>query len=176
MVVDETLEVIEVPSDDVFENVGGFFFEANPIRSMSLDDEPKLGIEGLRNNPFTEARGFRGLEERVLLPDFIDGVLAVDFPRDGEACCDAVLNAGGGTFDGDVSDGKGELLGIMDSLLVVPVFGRLVGNWVPKLGGGRNVFVEARKSIGADIPGPALEFGLELEERDDGGLIDPSAW
>lgn len=35
------------------------------------------------------------------------------------------------------------------------------------------MFVEARKSAGTELAGPALDDGLELTDRD-GGLIEPS--
>lgn len=56
--------------------------------------------------------------------------------------------------------------------LVVP--GRLMGVKAGAIGfGGLKVFVEARKSTGAVISLPELEFGLELKDRM-GGPIDES--
>jgi hypothetical protein len=80
------LDVV-VASDDVFENVGDFFLLANPILSISLDLS-NAGIEGLRNKPLTEARGFRGLEARVLLPDLRGAAFDVGFSGLGDRCVD----------------------------------------------------------------------------------------
>lgn len=43
------------------------------------------------------------------------------------------------------------------------------------MGGGRKVPEDDRKS-GMDCLESALDVGLELAERRDGGLIDPSFW
>jgi len=56
--------------------------------------------------------------------------------------------------------------------LAVP--GRLRGVWAGRVDwGGLKVFVEARKSTGTELEGPALDDGLELTDLD-GGLIEVS--
>lgn len=69
-VVAETLERTELPSEDVLENVVDFFFLTKPIRSSSLGSF-RAAIEGLRNSPFTDGRGFSEREDKVLLPGLI---------------------------------------------------------------------------------------------------------
>ena len=120
------MEVVDVASDEVFENVVDFFFGPKPIRSMSLALSNE-GTEGLRNKPFTEARGFSGREDSVLLPCLIPGILAVDLTGLGERCVDAP-NLGDGCFEPEVSGVGGILPRIFDAVLSdFPTLGRFTG-------------------------------------------------
>ena len=144
---------------------------SNPIRSMSLALF-NAGIEGLRNNPLTEARGFSGREAIVLLPCLMPGILAVDLTGLGERCANAPY-LGDSCFEVEVSGVGGILPRIVDGVLSdFPMFARL-----GRFDGVLKVFVEARKSTGAawtsPSPGPPLELGLELTDLD-GGRMDPS--
>jgi hypothetical protein len=107
------LDVV-VASEDVFENVGDFFLLANPILSMS-PDLSNAGIEGFRNKPFTEARGFRGLEATVLLPGLRFGVFEVGFSGLGDRCVD-VPKTGDGSFEAELFGVEGMLLRILDGV------------------------------------------------------------
>jgi hypothetical protein len=121
-----------VASDDVFEKVVDFFFGRKPIRSISLALS-NAGIEGLRNNPFTEARGFSGREESVLLPCLMPGILAVDLIGLGERCVDAP-NLGDGRSEAEVSGVGGILPRTLDGVLSdFPVLGRFTGVWDGKM-------------------------------------------
>jgi hypothetical protein len=118
--------VVEVPSEDVFEKVVDFFFATNPILSSSADWS-KAGVEGLRNNPLTDARGFSGREERVLLPDLIAGTDVMGLAGHGDRDCGRIdaLRLGDGSFA--VLDGGALLVCTLDGVLSDLVLGRLTG-------------------------------------------------
>lgn len=148
----DTFEVVEFPSEEVFENVAGFF-GPKPILSSS-DDCSNAGIEALRNKPVTDALGFNGREENDLLPE----ILAGSFP-------------GPLTGLGDLSEGVeniegGLVLGTVDGVLTelaVPTRFTGVIDWVFDLE-ALKLLVEARKSGGMHVSLLELE-GLELTER-----------
>lgn len=166
----DALEVVEVASEEVLEKVVDFFFGTNPILSSS-PDWSKLGIEGLRNNPFTEARGFSGLEERVLLLGLIVGAFEVVLSGLGDLCCVEETKPGDGSLEVAL-EAWAVRFRLVDGVLRLEVLRRFKGvcAWEADLG-ALKVFVDARKSTGLGCPWPALDVGLEVR---DGGLIDAS--
>jgi hypothetical protein len=113
---------LPVPSDDVFEKVVDFFFGTNPILSSSLDWF-RFCDEGFLNKPFTDARGFKGRADRVLLPDLIFGTFAVLLTGLGERCRREALKLGDGTFVED----EGAVPRIEDGVFSALVSGRFSG-------------------------------------------------
>jgi hypothetical protein len=56
-------------------------------------------MEGLRNNALTEARGFKGFADKVLLPDLIVGALLVDLTGLGDLWRTEAPKPGDGNFE-----------------------------------------------------------------------------
>ena len=72
-------------------------------------------MEGLRNSPFTDARGFRGRDESVLLPDFRFGGSSVGLTGLGDLFRVEELKFGDGSLD-DASVGS-KLRPMLDGVL-----------------------------------------------------------
>lgn len=125
----------------------------------------------------TEARGFSGREEIVLLPCLMPGILAVDLTGLGERCANAPY-LGDGCFEVELSGVGGILARTIDGVLTdFPMFVML-----GRFAGVLKVFVDARKSTGAvcpwlsPSPGPPLELGLELTDLDGGRMVPSERW
>lgn len=98
----EVLEVVDAASDELLENVVDCFLGTNPILSKSLGWS-KFCVEGFRNRPLIEARGFKGRAERVLLPALIFGRTVPltglgDLRTDAEKLGDGSLETSGGAM------------------------------------------------------------------------------
>jgi hypothetical protein len=173
-VLADALDVLDLPSDDVFENVGDILFG-----TILAPVPPWLssGIEGLRKSPLIDARGLSGLALSVLLPDAIEVALVVFLIVVGGFPLKVEVSPDDCNFEGVEVERKFALL--FDDLKgAFSVFGAVVvlgGVSVIKDDfGGRNVFVDARKSIGIAFPVyPLLELGREVTDFG-GGIINVS--
>ncbi len=109
------------------------------------------GIESLRNKPFTEARGFSGLAERVLPLDLMLEAFAVVLSGLGDLCC-VETKPGDGSLEVAL-EAWAVLFRFVDGVLRFEVLWRFKGvcAWMVDLK-GLIVFADARKSTGLGCP------------------------
>lgn len=102
-------DVVDVPSDDVFENVGDNFFRFSPL-SLGSVMLSNACSDGFRKRPPTDARGLSGLEATVLAAGLLIGVLTDVLTGLGDRSAMGESNTGEGSFEELAPDRKFVLL------------------------------------------------------------------